>query len=292
MLQGNIPQQLKWSPSFLKQTDERYDSLTKENWHSNLIIWPEAALPLPHSQATEYLDDLAVNAKQHDTTIVLGIPFRAENSNQFYNAIIAIGANQGRYNKYHLVPFGEFLPLSNLLSGIIEFFNLPMSDFLPGAAQQSNLKIGAYQIAPFICYEIAYPDGLRRSLPAAGLLLTVSNDAWFGDSLAPWQHAQIGQMRALQTGRYHLMNGNNGITAVFDNNGNVVARIPQFKTATLTTTVQLRTGATPWVIWGNIPIYLICFLILIGGFFRTLQTRKHMPTASSTGRDMGSSLEM
>jgi apolipoprotein N-acyltransferase len=273
IVQGNIPQEMKWSNEYLDMIVRRYDELTRKELGTPLIIWPESALPLPYQNAGEYLDELGASAKAKGSTIILGIPFEAENQKQYYNSILSIGRDQGRYSKYHLVPFGEYVPFSNALRGIIALLDIPMSDFIPGHDSAATLPFGNARIAPFICYEIAYSDVIRHKLPEANLLLTITNDAWFGNSLAPWQHAQMAQMRALQTGRYSILSGNDGITTVFDEQGKQIASLPQFTTAVLHSTVTLYQGATPWVTWGDTPIFTTAATLLGLAWLRRRLTR-------------------
>lgn len=269
LVQGNIPQQLKWDPAYLETTLQSYYQLTQTHWDSQVIVWPEAAVPLLLQDAKNFLDPLDQEAKKHHTTFITGIPIK--DGFFYYNGIISLGMGHGIYYKRHLVPFGEYVPLDSLLRGLIGFFNIPMSDFSEGPFQQNNLYIDGTIIAPFVCYEIAYPNLVLSLLPQADLLLTVSNDAWFGRSFAPAQHLQIAQMRALETGRYHLFNSNTGITAIITPQGRIQASIPSFQKAVLTGNVQKLTGATPYVWIGYVPIIALITVIFLVGCYLTKQ---------------------
>lgn len=268
LVQGNIPQEMKWNPDHLMPTLNTYLTLTKPHWNSQIIVWPEAAIPLPLQSAEKFIADLSKQAKEQHVTLLTGIPtFTDNNQFQFYNAFIAIGMNSGAYYKRHLVPFGEYVPLAKLLRGLIGFFDIPMSDFVAGPKQQIPMMLGNMRIVPFVCYEIAYTDLLLLSMPEPSVLVTVSNDAWFGDSLAPAQHLEIGQFRALQAGRYLLFNGNDGITAIVAPTGKVQARIPQFQLGVLTGKVQAMKGTTPWGYIGDGPIVILLMGLLAISFW-------------------------
>ena len=120
-----------------------------------------------------------------------------------------------------------------------------------------------YDIAPFICYDIVYPDHVARFAKDTGLLITISNDAWFGHSIGPLQHFAIARMRALENGRYLLRSTNTGITALIDHKGQVVERVPQFEYAVLNAQAHVMTGNTPFNIWGSWPILIVIWLGLL-----------------------------
>jgi apolipoprotein N-acyltransferase len=129
-----------------------------------------------------------------------------------------------------------------------------LSDFARGAVDQKPLAIGGQRVAANVCYEDAFGEEIIKQLPAASVLVNVSNLAWFGDSLAPWQHAQMSQMRALESGRMMLRATNTGVTAIIDAKGRVLASLPLFTTGSLTGTIQGYAGSTPYVRWGNAPV--------------------------------------
>jgi apolipoprotein N-acyltransferase len=166
------------------------------------------------------------------------------------------------YHKRRLVPFGEYVPLEGLLRGLIAFFDLPMSGFSRGPESQELLAAGEIAIGTFICYEIAYPDLVRTALPAAGLLLTVSNDTWFGASVGPLQHLEIARMRALENGRDLMRATNNGVSALVDARGQVTARGGQFTREVVRGTVQPRSGMTPFAALGSWPVILLCATLI------------------------------
>ncbi len=273
MVQANIPQDEKWEPSNRGWITKDYLDLTNDLWSSDLIIWPETALPYFQHQAANLLSQLDQKAKDTNTTLAMGIlsaEFDKSGKATVYNSFSVIGNGEGLYNKQKLVPFGEYVPLEEQLRGLIRFFNLPMSDMAKGSTEQGSLHYGRNRLMPLICYEVVYPDFVADHARQAELLVTVSNDSWFGASIGPHQHLQIAQMRALETRKYMLRSTNNGITAIIDPFGKITDRIPQFERTTLTGQARLRSGETPFVLTGSWPSLIICALIVIG----ILRTRR------------------
>lgn len=245
LVQGNIPEILKWDHRYRVPIIKRYQALTQAHLNSDLIIWPEAALPVYRRQVAPYLTQLSAMLKDAHTTLLAGAPL-ADDDNHFYNGLISLGLGEHDYKKRHLVPFGEYTPLHYLLNPLIKNFNIPMSDFSPGPSQQPPVLANQVSIAPFICYEIAYPKLVAQSAKKAELLVTITDDSWFGHSIAAAQHLQIAQMRALETGRYLLFSANNGITAVINDHGKIIKKIPPYEQNTLTASnIQLMHGNTP-----------------------------------------------
>ena len=263
LVQGNVDQSSKWDPEHFEKRKNRYLSLTREHWDSDLVLWPENALTLfYHDVKDDFLTPLGREAKKEHTDIILGLPVLNQKTREYYSSLVSIGSDEKFYHKNHLVPFGEFLPLASLLRGMIAFFDLPMSGFTPGEYQQNLLLAAGQKIAPTICYEDAFGEDLIRFLPEASLILNASNNAWYGDSFAPHQHLQISRMRALETGRDMMRVTTNGISALIDNKGKIIARSPQFKSYVVTGYVQPRQGATPYVRWGNLPVFIIVIFSL------------------------------
>lgn len=261
LVQGDIPQELKWSPGYLQKTLQIYLKLTQPHWtDSQIIVWPEAAIPLLLNNAQDFITLLAQQAQTHHVTFITGIPI--EDGFTYYNAMLLLNHGEQRYYKRHLVPFGEYVPLAKYLRGLIGFFSIPMSDFSGGPTKQSPLKAGNIIIAPFICYEVAYEQASLNELPQANLLLTITNDAWFNHSIAMAQHIQLGQFRALETGRYHLFTTNTGITAIINPRGQIQATAPAFQATVLTGEIRGMWGITPIIGIGVLP-----FIILFAGLF-------------------------
>jgi len=261
LLQGNIAQSLKWDPRQLFNTLKVYQQLVESQLGQQLIVLPEAAIPVALDAVEFYVEELATKVKRHHGALLVGVPIQDPANGQYYNALVAYGEGSGTYHKRHLVPFGEYLPFDSLLRGLINFFDIPMSSFHPGAQLQANLRVGSFLVAPFICYEIAFPSLIYQALPEADLLLSISDDSWFGESNAPAQHLEIARMRALETGRYLLFATNNGITAVVGPKGQVLNQVSPFKVAVLTGEIPAMNGTTPIVAYGQIPVLTLIMLL-------------------------------
>jgi apolipoprotein N-acyltransferase len=155
------------------------------------------------------------------------------------------------------------VPFENLIRGLNNFFDLPMSSFSLGNKSQLPLVVKDIRIATAICYEIAYPDLVARNSRNNNILLTVSNDAWFGDSIAPHQHMQMAKMRAIEAAKPLLRGTNNGITALVDHKGLTQQQLAQFESSVLQTTIRPREGNSLFTQWGSWPIISLCLLTLL-----------------------------
>ncbi|PMH37480.1 apolipoprotein N-acyltransferase [Vibrio sp. 10N.286.49.B3] len=278
LIQGNVDQDLKWLPSERWPTIMKYADLTRENWDADIIIWPEAAIPAFESEVRSYLHNLDTAAKMNDSALITGV-LNQVGPTEYYNSILTLGNTNRdeyrydpteRYQKHHLLPFGEFVPLEDFLRPLAPFFNLPMSSFTRGDYVQPNIVANGHPMAPALCYEIIFNEQVRQNITEeTDFILTLSNDAWFGDSIGPLQHMEIAQMRALELGKPLIRSTNNGVTAVTDHKGQITASLPQFETGVLRSTLTPTDGYTPFRIWGSYPIYAwVAFTLLLGAWFQ------------------------
>ncbi|MBK1716417.1 apolipoprotein N-acyltransferase [Thiocystis violacea] len=272
VLQANIPQEVKWTPDAGVMIAETYLTLTREHLDSDLIVWPETALPdFLHQIRAPLIDPLAELAREEGTEIVLGIPVMDLESGRYYNGLLGIGTQEDFYAKRHLVPFGEFLPFKDWLGPLVRLFEVPMSDFSRGDSERPLLAVGRHQAGVSICYEDTFAAEVVEALPEAAYLINVSNDAWFGDSLAPHQHLEIARMRALENGRFMIRATNTGISAIVDHRGRVIATLPSFVSGGIAAEVQPRQGATPFTLVGNwLAIGLALALVAAASLFRLI----------------------
>jgi apolipoprotein N-acyltransferase len=268
LVQGAIPQEMKWKPEQRQKTLDLYLSLSEEYQDSQLIIWPETAIPVLHHQAQEFINAMVSIAKSQNRDYVVGIPFKDLDSNKFYNGITVIGSSNDNYYKQHLVPFGEYLPFDKWLRPVLELMKIPMSDFSSGASKKPVIRAADETIGVSICYEDVFGEEIIAALPEATILINISNDAWFGDSIAPHQHLQMARMRALETGRYMLRSTNTGVSAIINEKGLIIASSPQFIPHVTSDKVKTFEGLTPYARFGNWPVIVAAFLVLLISFFR------------------------
>jgi len=280
LVQGNISQANKWNPEQLPNTLQTYVDLSANHWDSDLIVWPEAAVPALMQQVEPFLNHMDEQAKQHHTGLLLGLPIENVYGTAYYNAVMAIGKANGLYLKHHLVPFGEYNPLPSLTTPIMQFFGAPAGQFTSGQAASTLLSLGHYKIAAFICYEIAFPEDVSKLAANANIIVAVSDDIWFGDSFAKDQHLQMARMRAIENAKPVLFATNTGISAFIDSQGHIQAQAPIDQRTTLTHTVTPRAGQTLWSYRGIDQFIILCVSMLFLAFLR----RKRVPIIIPTPR--------
>ncbi len=264
LLQGNISQDLKWRADQVVNSMDTYAKLALDST-SRLIITPEISIPLYRDEVpSSYLAQLAAHAKQNDGDILVGMVEAPGAGSHYYNSMFSFGNSPDqRYRKYHLVPFGEFIPLKSVFGWVINVLKIPLSDFSRGGLDQQPMSLAGQKVAVNICYEDVFGEEIIKQLPEATLLANVSNDAWFGRSIGPRQHLQISQMRALETGRYMLRATNTGVTAIINERGVVLQEAEIFTTTALHGAAQGFTGATPYIRFGNWLLFGLSGLLLL-----------------------------
>ena len=283
IVQGNVDQAVKWDADQRQAIVNRYLRLSEPHWSADALVWPEFALTAYGADAERIISALDARGKQAATNVVIGAPrvewrhdIEGTSTNapryKLFNAALGLGQAQGLVTKHHLVPFGDYVPLQDWLRGLIDFFDLPMSNATRGSAQQDNVVLSLngrlVQAAIGICYEIAYGNSMRKRAAQAGVLMTLTNDTWFGRSIGPHQHMQIARVRALENGRWLLRAANDGITGVIDHRGQMRAQLPQFVEGVLATSFQVMQGATPYRLMGDWPL-----LIIIAGLILAFRQR-------------------
>jgi len=269
LLQGAIPQAQKWRRAMRAPSLNLYLEMTAAARDSRLVIWPETAVP---AFASEVQDSLLVPLhaalREQGRDVLLGI-VDGDPDGDYFNAMLSLGASaRDHYHKRHLVPFGEYLPFDRWTRPILDFIEIPMSDFKPGGDGRPLVTLAGHPAGIDICYEDAYGAEIIRALPEAAFLVNASNDAWFGDSLAPHQHLEIARMRALETQRFLLRATNTGVSAIIDPHGRLLDTAPQFQKTTLTGDIRPLAGATPFVRWGNAGAVTLAVLMLLIGVVR------------------------
>lgn len=263
LVQPNIPQEMKWRPDFRQPTLDRLRAMSEPLWDHDWVIWSEAAVPMLYHHAGAFLSEMQEQAATTNTALITGILYDDYQKRQYYNSVLGLGTALGIYHKQRLVPFGEYVPLESWLRGLIAFFDLPTSVISTGPKQQRPLQIGNLFLSPSICYEVVYPDLVAEGATAAHVLLTISNDAWFGDSIGPLQHMEMAQMRALETGRYMIRATNNGVSGIVAPDGRLLQQTDQFKQQTLSAEIQPMKGSTPFMNWGSWPVVGCTGLLLL-----------------------------
>ncbi|MFC4699710.1 apolipoprotein N-acyltransferase [Glaciecola siphonariae] len=271
LVQGNIEQSIRWEPEQDRPIMEKYLALSEQAWGADIVIWPEAAIPRLEVLATGFLSDLDRSATSHNSALITGIVDVNLENDQAFNKLIALGLDtptdntsvyrypsKNVFKKHHLLPIGEFVPFEALLRPLAPIFDLPMSSFSRGDYVQDNLMAKGILLAPAICFEIAFPSQILANIrPETDAIVTVSNDAWFGDSHGPHQHLQIARARAIEFGRPVLRATNTGLTAAYDHQGQILGRLAQFEDGVLQVEFPLVEGSTPYYRFGNAPMMLL-----------------------------------
>jgi len=259
LLQPDITQQLKWDPAHTRAVVDRVVgqvAASRAQW----VVLPETAVPFFLQQLpADVLGALQEPLLGRGATLLLGLP--TLDGERYYNSVVAFGSTTAvPYSKYHLVPFGEFVPPG--FRWFVDAVSIPLADFSRGAADAVPFALGDQRIAFMICYEDVFAGEVAARARDATLLINQTNDAWFGQTAAPWQHAQQSQMRALENARPLLRATNNGITLAADHRGHVVAALPPFAPGVLAVELQGRTGTTPYQRWGDGLVVGLAIIVL------------------------------
>lgn len=273
IVQGAVPQEMKWDQAQFEATLELYRELTAPHLGADIIVWPESALAAPVHMLGGFLGPQWDAAKRSGSTLVLGQLRRDPRREIYYNAVLALGDEPQWYAKRRLVPLSEFFPVPEFVRDWLQGMELPYSGFEAGGDSQPALDAAGQKLGVTVCYEDAYASDQLAVLKDATLLVNVTNDAWFGDSTAAHQHLQISRMRALEAGRTMLRAANDGVSAIIGPDGRITLTLPRFQPGVLTGSVQPRIGLTPYARVGNWPVIVGSFVVLLAAFVLTTSTK-------------------
>lgn len=279
LIQGNITQDQKFDDQAFESSINTYLSLTDSVIsQANLVIWPETAVVAYYHNMGGLIENLRQWSDYTDTEILLGIP-RTEQSQDF-NAFLHLGQSPAQdqfYDKYRLLPFGEYIPLPEVFGIFYQWINIPLAGFTKGAPKQAPFTFSQFstQTTGSICFEAVFGESLRYQAEQSGFLVNISNDAWFGDSLAPWQHLQIVQARAIEFNRPIARATNTGLTAFVAANGDIIAQAPQFEATTLSATITGKKGLTAYVKYGDNPWIIVASVLFLLTIILSIKNRNN-----------------
>ena len=261
VVQGAVPEDIKWETDNIEPTRVLYTQLNEQALGARLIVWPEAALPQIANELVPYLKQLYARTTQKGSDLVMGI-LRADENDDYHNSIMVlpVAGDVSFYDKHHLVPFAEYFPVPAFVRSWLRLMNLPYSDFTPGHADQPSVAAAGTRLALGICYEDAYGTNDLPAIRNSGVLVNVTNDAWFGHSWARFQHFQIARMRTLEAERPLVRAANDGISALVGPHAQVLAQAEQFKPTVLRGSVQPQAGLTPFLRFGYWPVVVLSLL--------------------------------
>lgn len=278
IIQANLSMREKWDEALFEKLMQYYSDAVQSLLGTRLIVMPESALPLPGSYIKEYLDDLSTQAQKKGSAILTGILHAEGNQTLLFNTMQALGSAEGQYAKQHLVPFGEFIPKP--FKTINDWLSLPDPGMQPGLAKQIPIALDKHPVASLICYEIAYQELLRKQMQHGQWIVSISDNGWFGHSLASWQQLQMAQMLSLMTGRYQVVSNNDGLSSIIDEKGQIVDSLAPFSAGILQSRIFPAEGRTPWVYYGDSPIIWMGILLLLVAFGQVIGTLRKSPSRS------------
>ena len=268
VLQPNINLGLKYDYSQIDLIKKKYLSMISENTINQTIVFPETAIPLIYEKDKKFYNSII---SLNNSTIITGIFHKKLNQNKIYNSMLVLNKDEQIYNKRHLVPFGEYTPFKTFFSYIAKKLNIPMSDLSHGDLNQNPFLVDNITMHPLICYEIAYPS-LINMTNNYSVIINISNDAWFGNTFAPYQHLQIAQVRALETAHPVIRAANTGISAIIDKNGLIIENISLNTDGLINNKIYPSKGITPYMYFGDYPLLMLIFSIML---FYWIRYRKY-----------------
>lgn len=283
VLQGAVSQDIKWLQENHEPIRNLYRGLNSQALGAKLIVWPESALTDLANSVPDYLSDRYFEARNRGSDLVLGLVRADERGEKYYNSVLVLGEDPRWYDKRHLVPFAEYFPVPSFVRSWLRLMSLPYDNFTAGTDNQGAYSVGGTSIALTICYEDAFGSAQLAALDQARVLVNVTNDGWFGHSAARYQHFQISRMRALEVGRPLLRAANDGVSALVDADGTIIAQAPEYRPAVLSGTVQPRSGLTPYARLGNWPVLIWAWLSTALAVGRGLKRARRASRLSTLG---------
>jgi apolipoprotein N-acyltransferase len=264
LLQGNVAQDTKFDRDEFDRTIDVYFKLI-DGASGDLVVLPETALPVFFDNLPPgVIERLHQEADQKHMTIAVGVPI-ADSASVYTNSMVTFTPGETalrRYDKVHLVPFGEFVPIG--FHWFVRMLHIPLGDFTAGAREPAPMPLAGHTLGFDICYEDLFGEPIAHQAVRASVLINASNVAWFGDSLALPEHLQIARMRALEAARPMLRATNTGMTAAIDAHGHVIGELAPYTRAALSVSVQPMIGSTPYSLYGDAPLWVLLALGLGG----------------------------
>jgi apolipoprotein N-acyltransferase len=274
IVQPNVPLEQKWDPSYRESIERNLVDLSEPLWKNDWVLWPEAALPDTYFRAENFLAQVNDKATATNTSLITGALYDDFEKMAFFNSITGLGQAEGIYFKQRLVPFGEYVPLESWLRGLIDFFNLPNSFISIGKNDQPLIEANGIKVGSLICYEIVYPALVAKNMRGAQVLVTISNDAWFGESIGPLQHFHMARMRAIESGRYVIRGTNNGVSAIINPHGKIEQEGQQFIRTSIEGKFNPMEGNTPYLLWRDYFILVIMALMTLLLIYQQMKLNK------------------
>ncbi len=261
IFQTNLELKKKWSSEGVIETRNMMEMAIENAEVGEIIVFPETAIIFSQDEIKDWLAYIDHKAKQKQLTLITGIIEREEDF-KVRNRVLGLGTNNWHYDKVKLVPFGEFIPFENITGKLFDVLGLKLTNTVPGKIINYK-KTGNIRVSPSICYEIAFPELIRKTASDSNIFVTISNDTWFGRSYGPIQHLEIAQNRALEHRKAILRSTNSGISAFISNSGKILEKQGYFEDKMLNIEVNLYGGKTFYAKYGNLPLYLTLSVIFI-----------------------------
>ena len=247
----------KYKPGSDASIEDVLVNLTNKNKTEDLIIWPES--PLPYLSSNPKMEKLIARIEEGPEVLSGSWTY---NNNSLYNSMTILGTDQ-TYLKRHLVPFGEYVPFENILRGLIDFFNMPMSSLSEGNPNQDLLEFKDFRILGMICFDIAFPLSYIQEIRQSDFIVNISNDAWFGSSYGPYQHLQIVRARALESNKWIARGTSDGISTIVDNKGTIVDILSKGKRGFLNGKIYKTSESSFFYSYGFLLAPILSIIVLI-----------------------------